>query len=139
MSIVTRKFRLTPPLDGQTINLGNYPFKDGEISITAPEDEIKLHAQFLERNWQVEAVADDPAAAVKPKANAIEPDKASGDKVALDKIKAALTSLDPKNDEHWTQDGKPAVAVVAQLAGVPNLKRADLEKNFTEVERNVEK
>ena len=138
MSIVTRKFRLTPPLEGQTVNLGNYPFKDGELDITAPEDEIKLHAQFLERNWQVEAVENTPAA-VKAEVNAIEPDKTSGDKAALDKIKAALATLDHKNDEHWTQDGKPAVAVVAQLAGVPNLKRADLEKNFAEVGRNVEK
>jgi hypothetical protein len=43
------------------------------------------------------------------------------------KLAAALAQLDPKNEEHWTQDGHPRLDVIAQLAGLPNLTRAELD------------
>src|SRR5690606_20228509 len=53
-TIVQTTFVLTGPLAGRTIRLGSQPyvFKDGRLTITAPAEEIALHARFLERNWQ---------------------------------------------------------------------------------------
>lgn len=41
-------------------------------------------------------------------------------------ITHALRELDPANDEHWTKQGLPQVAVVANLSGVLTLTRAEL-------------
>lgn len=43
-----------------------------------------------------------------------------------DRVLAAVKSLDPSNDEHWTTDGRPRVDVVAEMAGMPQLTRADI-------------
>lgn len=53
-TIVQTTFVLTGPLAGRTIRLGSQPyvFKEGRLTITAPAEEIALHARFLERNWQ---------------------------------------------------------------------------------------
>ena len=40
-------------------------------------------------------------------------------------IKTALPLLDPKNDEHWTQDGLPAIAIVQQIVQA-TVTRADV-------------
>ena len=40
----------------------------------------------------------------------------------------AVKSLDPKNDEHWTSHGTPAVAAVEQAFGKAGVKRADVER-----------
>lgn len=54
MSTVKTTFVLTGPLAGQTINLGSLPYRfaEGRTAIIAPVEEMPLHAQFLERNWQ---------------------------------------------------------------------------------------
>lgn len=44
------------------------------------------------------------------------------------KVREALLSLDPKNDDHWTGLGLPRVNVVEKIVGVPELRKADLEK-----------
>lgn len=41
-------------------------------------------------------------------------------------IEAALSALDHGNDDHWTQEGKPAVAVVTDVAG-ENISRQMIE------------
>lgn len=53
-STVMTTFVLTGPYAGKTIALGSlpYPFVNGELTITAPADQIALHARFLERNWE---------------------------------------------------------------------------------------
>lgn len=38
----------------------------------------------------------------------------------------AIESLDPGNDNHWTQDGKPAMAMVERLYGAADITRADV-------------
>lgn len=43
------------------------------------------------------------------------------------KLQRALSRLDPKNDEHWTRDGKPSVAAVERLYGSADVRRADIE------------
>lgn len=54
MSTVQTTFVLTGPLAGQTINLGSLPYRfaEGRTTLIAPVEEMPLHAQFLERNWQ---------------------------------------------------------------------------------------
>lgn len=51
-SIIQTTFVLTPPLEGQTLRLGDYGFEQGRCTIKAPADQMALHARFLERNWQ---------------------------------------------------------------------------------------
>lgn len=54
MSTVQTTFVLTGPLAGKTINLGSLPYRfaEGRTTLIAPVEEMPLHAQFLERNWQ---------------------------------------------------------------------------------------
>jgi hypothetical protein len=40
-----------------------------------------------------------------------------------DKIKDALSKLDPANDNHWTQDGLPRLDTIKILSGDPSLSR----------------
>lgn len=51
-SVIQTTFVLTPPLEGKTLRLGDYGFQEGRCTITAPADQMALHARFLERNWQ---------------------------------------------------------------------------------------
>jgi len=46
-----------------------------------------------------------------------------------EKVTAAAKKLDPKNDDHWSQLGKPMVAAMQQLSGIPTLTRRDID-NF---------
>lgn len=52
--LVQTKFVLTGPLASRSIVLGSqpYPFRDGELTLTATPEEMALHARFLQRNWQ---------------------------------------------------------------------------------------
>lgn len=43
------------------------------------------------------------------------------------KLVRALSRLDPKNDEHWTRDGKPSVAAVERLYGSADVRRSDID------------
>jgi len=43
------------------------------------------------------------------------------------KLLKAVMKLDPVNEAHWTQDGKPAIAAVASLYGASDVTRADIE------------
>jgi hypothetical protein len=57
-----------------------------------------------------------------------------------EKIKAALTALDPKNDAHWTTDGLPRLDVMKELLG-ENVTREALSsvaKGFTRTSPVIE-
>jgi hypothetical protein len=43
------------------------------------------------------------------------------------KLQRAVLSLDPKDDSHWTKDGKPAITAVATAYGAGNVTRGDVE------------
>lgn len=43
------------------------------------------------------------------------------------KLLKAVHSLDPKDDSHWTKDGKPAMTAVEKLYGAADVTRADVE------------
>jgi hypothetical protein len=53
-AIIQTTFVLTGALAGRTIRLGSQPyaFEKGRLTITAPAEDVALHARFLERNWQ---------------------------------------------------------------------------------------
>lgn len=53
-TIIQTTFVLTGALAGRTIRLGSQPyaFEKGRLTVTAPAEEVALHARFLERNWQ---------------------------------------------------------------------------------------
>lgn len=42
-------------------------------------------------------------------------------------IRTALSQLDPKNDEHWTQAGLPSVEAVRSLSGDDEVSRGDIQ------------
>ena len=43
-----------------------------------------------------------------------------------DKLIAALNTLDPQDDTHWTQTGLPALLIVKRAAGMVSVTRADV-------------
>ena len=50
------------------------------------------------------------------------------------KLANAIRALDADNDEHWTQDGKPAIAAIQNVYGQTGFTRKDVEAavpNFT--------
>ena len=53
-TLIQTTFVLTGAFAGRTIRLGSqsYAFEKGRLTITAPPEEVALHARFLERNWQ---------------------------------------------------------------------------------------
>ncbi len=51
------------------------------------------------------------------------------------KIRAALTQLDPSNNDHWTDDGLPKTGVVQRIAHDQTIKRQDIEAAMPGFER----
>lgn len=43
------------------------------------------------------------------------------------KLLKAVRSLDPKDDSHWTKDGKPAIKAVETMYGAADVTRTDVE------------
>lgn len=52
------------------------------------------------------------------------------------RIRAALAQLDPKNDQHWTDDGLPREDVVRNLANDQTLSRRDIQLAQPGLQRN---
>lgn len=52
-----------------------------------------------------------------------------------DKIKDALSKLDPENDNHWTADGQPRLDTLKILTGNPGLSREDVNTAAPEFTR----
>ena len=53
------------------------------------------------------------------------------------KLVTAIEKLDPKNEDHWTQQGKPAIEAVSKFYGSSNLTRADIEAAKPDFRRTV--
>ena len=54
------------------------------------------------------------------------------------KVLATLDQLDHDNDEHWNKDGSPTVSVVAELAALPQLTKADIHDIAPDFKRAVQ-
>ena len=153
-TVIQTTFVLTGPLAGRTVRLGSqpYPFDNGRLTITAPAEEVALHARFLERNWQAypeghPALKDVPegqpvSSDVQPNVGGTEaggvPDGDGQPAVLTDpvkeptvelntKLQKAVLGLDPADDTNWTKDGKPAMTAVEKLYGSTGITRADVE------------
>lgn len=53
------------------------------------------------------------------------------------KIREAADRLDDENGDHWTQGGKPQVAVMQELTGIPDLTRAEINSVIPSVVRKT--
>lgn len=54
------------------------------------------------------------------------------------KLLRAVNSLDHTNDEHWTQDGKPAMTAVTAAYGAADVTRKDIDEVAPEYKRVIE-
>ena len=155
-TVIQTTFVLTGPLAGRTIRLGSqpYPFDNGRLTITAPAEEVALHARFLERNWQaypeghpaLKEVPDGPRDlqegsqpdGQQPVHSDVQPNGEGQPAVLTDpvkeptvelntKLQKAVLGLDPADDTNWTKDGKPAMTAVEKLYGSAGITRADVE------------
>ena len=135
-TVIQTTFVLTGPLAGRTIRLGSqpYPFDKGRLTITAPAEEVALHARFLERNWQaypeghpaLKEVPDGP----RDLQEGSQPDGQPVKEPTVElntKLQKAVLGLDPADDTNWTKDGKPAMTAVEKLYGSAGITRADVE------------
>lgn len=52
-------------------------------------------------------------------------------------IRRSLNALDPMNDEHWGEDGKPSIEVMAAATGIPALNRAMIDAVMPDFNREV--
>lgn len=58
------------------------------------------------------------------------------DDFIVSQIREALKTLDPKNDDHWTRDGKPMMKVLEDLLGF-DVSRAKIEQAFPRFNRDT--
>ena len=141
-TVIQTTFVLTGPLAGRTIRLGSqpYPFDKGRLTITAPAEEVALHARFLERNWQAypeghpalkegsDVQLDLQDGSPLDGQPAVLTDPVKEPTVELNtKLQKAVLGLDPADDTNWTKDGKPAMTAVEKLYGSAGITRADVE------------
>lgn len=138
MTNLSKDFKLTGPLAGKTINLGNYRFENGIVTVIASAKDMPLHEQFLARNWEVEPVKDEAETTLELTPSELETGIAleAAAQVGKNKLAQAMSQLDVDNDEHWTREGKPSIATIAQLSGMAGVKRKDLDELFPEVIRD---
>lgn len=148
--LISKVFRLSGGREGFTGPLGDYYFRDGQTLVQATDGEMPGLITFLRRRWGAE-VADDeeadkilrigfeafgnPAKAGEPSGDGegtTDPEGDSGGSSTdgnrpPDKLTAAVKSLDPNDDTHWTAKGLPAIEAVSKAYGKSNLTRADIE------------
>lgn len=67
----------------------------------------------------------------------LEPTEAPEEPEVDEKLIAALKKLDPKNDDHWVKDGRPAMAAVEELYGSAGITREDVETAIPGYDRKV--
>jgi hypothetical protein len=65
------------------------------------------------------------------------PEPSFQDKMKNDKIVRICAELDPENDDHWTEEGQPALEVVEQAFGRAGLTRRDIEQAMPDFTREV--
>lgn len=149
------KFHLVGSLEGKTINLGGHHFVEGVYTFTTDdphvlpsEDECKLKANYLAKSYQAYQEGSTELAEARKKLKGgeaanegelkIEERERQEQDDAAEKpvqqrqvdgaIRTAITKLDPKNDEQWTNAGLPSVEVVRKLAENDGVTRADITR-----------
>lgn len=112
-------------IPAEELNNGGIPHhEDGSEDGTGGVQEDGAGAQEA-------ANGDEPDADTDPEGQRSEeqaetPDGPVGNEVN-EKLRRAVLQLDPSNDEHWTQAGKPSISAITQLYGAGDVTRADIE------------
>ena len=124
MALVQRKVVIAGAHKGKDITLAGVEFKNGEAVLAGPERDVDGLYTYLHRCWQVEyaegAAPQEPAPAEPPKIPETPPQ-------SNERLAKAVMSLDPNNDEHWTQTGKPAMSAIEMAYGSSGITRAQVE------------
>lgn len=148
-----QNYVLVGPLAGRTITLGGHQFVEGVFKF-GPTDDVmpsdqdkalkakllaKMYQAFPEGSAELEAAqrrfkegkAPDNELDVAKREDEDQaqrkPAGASGsDRSIKGAVRTALTKLDAKNDEHWTEGGLPSVAAVRELSSNDKVSRADI-------------
>lgn len=124
MAVIQKTFALTGGREGQTVQLGDYTFIEGRITLVQSEEDMAQHAKFLELNWAVKEVEGEAPVVVKKEPETLVPDPNAD---FGGRLRKAINDLDPDDDAHWTAEGKPAIAAVTSLYGSTGVTRADVE------------
>lgn len=135
----------------------NFVYLQEGIPTLPGVDDVKMKAIALERNYQAypqgsaeleaaeqryadlkagKAPADEPAGTKDGTSKSL-PHEAKDENDRSEALvttrqektlaREALIKLDPKNDDHWTEAGEPAVAAVRAIAGIDTISRADIK------------
>ena len=123
--------KLTGPFVDQTVILNGHKFVEGKCPIDLKQDEGVI--TYFEKCYQAQVVTEEEPN-VKTETKTTE--KVDEGEVN-EKLLAAVLSLDPDNDAHWTQDGKPAIAAVVESYGSNDVKRADINLVVPDYDREA--
>ena len=102
----------------------DYQFVDGKCVLQGTEAEVQARFHYLKVNLDtigIEGEVEDAPTAPNAEGNAdstAHPDN---------RLAEALNHLDPADDEHWTQAGKPALEAVERFYGSSSVTRKDIE------------
>lgn len=145
------KFVLVGGYAGKTINLGGHVFVDGVFdystysdgegrTITPGRDEVELKGDYLAKNYQAFPEGSrelEEAQARIEKGERVDTDtldinereeREQTDRGRKGVIRTALTKLDAKNVDHWTDKGLPSVEAVRELSGDDKVSRKEIEE-----------
>lgn len=122
-TIIKQKVRLPKHIKNQDLAFREYQFKGGVLELQGTPEEVALHVNYLKVNLSVTVDGEVETQAPADPAEG----NADADADANTRLAAALKQLDPKNDDHWTQAGKPAIAAVEKLYGDAGITRADVD------------
>lgn len=154
--VINGVFKLVGPHKGKTLELNGFRFVDGICRTKLNDEQHKMAANYLAANLQAEDITDGDAseagqgqggpnnsgsangatvdggganaaaAGAKEPATSGENGHQDGDPVA-ERVRNALNQLDVDDDTHWTTNGRPALAIVEELAQTARVTRAELE------------
>jgi hypothetical protein len=141
----------TANLGGHDFIDGVYEFlyvQDG-VRTMPSQDDVKLKAHYLARSYQAFPEGSPELAAAEEAFGRDEPTPAHSeastpaaredaeqakrdeapvvDRKVKTAVREALLKLDPANEEHWTDAGLPSVNAVRDIAGFPDVSRADIK------------
>lgn len=121
MTIVKRKIVIEGAHRGKDITLAGVEFKGGEAVLQGALAEVEGLYTYLHRCWQVNWADQPTVTSGKPVEEPTEPPKAN------ERLLAAIKELDPTDDNHWTQQGKPALSAIGSFYGSTDFTRADVD------------
>lgn len=116
---------LAGALAGKDYKYGKFEFSQGRIRLVGSVADVEAEKHYLEASLNIHVEGQAPEQVPEPPKL---PEGNPGAQPQGDaKLAAVLAQLDPDNDDHWTQQGKPALAAVEAAYGSSAITRADVE------------